>query len=85
MFSYSTLKEPGVIPDALTYFCLLPYFKAIFSELKYARKSNTNPAALGEGLTPQLLLSLDGKRKRERDTVNASDISRSYRCPAQEV
>jgi len=69
-----------LILDVPAYFCLLPYFKAIFSLPKYARKSNTSPAALGEGLARQLLLFLDGKRERDRDTVNASDISRSCRC-----
>lgn len=85
MFSYCILKEAGLIPDAPAYFCLLPYFKAIFSLPKYARKSNTSPAALGEGLALQLLLSLDGKMERDRDTVNASAISRSYCCPTKEV
>lgn len=33
----------------------------------------------------QLLLSLDEKRERDRGTVNALDISRSYHCPTKEV
>lgn len=85
LFSFSILKEAGWIPDAPAYFCLLPHFKAIFSLPKYARKSNTSPAALGEGPALQLLLSLDGKRETDRDTVDALDISRSYQCPTKEV
>lgn len=85
LFSYSILKEACWIPDAPAYFCLLPHFKAIFSLPKYARKSNTSPAALGEGPALQLLLSLDGKRETDRDTVDASDISRSYHSPTKEV
>lgn len=85
LFSYSILKEAGWIPDAPAYFCLLPHFKAIFSLPKYARKSNTSPAALGEGPALQLLLSLDGKRETDRDSVDTLDISTSYHRPTKEV
>lgn len=85
LFSYSILKEAGWIPDAPAYFCLLPHFKAIFSLPKYARKSNTSPAALGEGPALQLLSSLDGKRETDRDSVDTLDISTSYHRPTKEV
>lgn len=68
MFSYSILKEAGLIPDAPAYFCLLPYFKAIFSLPKYARKSSTSPAALGEG-QPRSSYYLWMGRGRETETL----------------
>lgn len=84
MSSCSVLKETGFIPDAPACFCLLPYFEAIFSLPKHALRSTTSPAALGEGLACGSCYLWTG-RQRQTDTVNASDISRSYRCPTKEV
>lgn len=73
-----------LIPDAAAYFCLLPYFEAIFSLPKHALRSTASPAALGEGLACGSCYLWTG-RQRQADTVNASDISRSYCCPTKEV